>query len=149
GKLALRLLGRFDLVVGLRRLFLGAARLGLAQLGLQLGAAGEGGTALGLLFREVGRGPLLRALGIVLAHSGGSSPKMRRKTTAATRVVTIEASAPMPASMPDQARRLTMSLSFMAAQSMPRGRRRSSAPRGASRARTRPRPPRAARRSTP
>src|SRR3954469_15185975 len=116
-KLLLGLLRLGDLVVGLRRLLLGLAYLGLAQLGLQLGAARQRRPALGLLLRELRRGPLLRALGIVLAHSGGSSPKTRRKTTAATRVVTIEASAPIPASSPDQAKRLTMSLSVMAAES--------------------------------
>ena len=48
----------------------------------------------------------------VLGHSGGSSPKARRQIVAATLVVAIEASAPRPASSPDQIRRLTNSFSI-------------------------------------
>src|SRR3954470_19333254 len=121
-ELLLGLLRVLDGLVRLAGLLLGAPRLGLRELGAQLGRAGlrrrRGVLRWGL--------PLLGALRIVGAHSGGSSPKMRRKTTAASRVVTIEASAPIPASSPDQAKRLTMSLSVMAAESMRRGRRRSS-----------------------
>ena len=63
-------------------------------------------------------------------------------------VVTIDARAPVPASRPDQARRLTRSLSVMAAESMRRGRRRWSARCGPWPARTPPRSPAAGRRSS-
>ena len=79
---------------------LGAARLGGRALGLGLRLARGGGLGrllggrarggLGLLagvpgerLLLVGGVPLLRALGVVVFHSGGSSPKMRRNTTAA------------------------------------------------------------------
>ena len=121
---------------------------GLARRGRRPRASAAAvGAGRSVLVRR--RVPLLGALGVVVSHSGGSSPKMRRKTTAATRVVTIEARAPMPASRPDQARRLTRSLSLMAAVgSMRRGRRRWSGRRGPWPARTPPRPRRAARRSS-
>src|SRR3954451_11480998 len=193
------LFGLLELVVRLGRLLLDAARRGLGDLRAQLSRACLFARALRLGARLGGRRDgfglarglsgggllgvrqgihLLRALRVVLSHSGGSSPKMRRNTTAATRVVTIEASAPMPATRPDHARRLTRSLSDMAAESkwsrskygaspakdgsgpagmrgssdgatMRRGRRRRSRPDAPWPARTLRRPDRACRRSSP
>src|SRR4051812_17462904 len=145
GELLLLLLRLLDGLVGLARLLLGAARVRLRELRAQLGLARLGGGV-----DILGRGlPLLGALRIVAAHSGGSSPKIRRKTSAATLVVTIDASAPIPATSPDQARRLTKSLSDMAAQSMRPARRRSSRRCASWPARRPRRPAAAARRSSP
>src|SRR6185437_16044663 len=70
--------------------------------------------------RGPGRGGLIpdRFLRRLLArrrvgHSGGSSPNTRIQIMAATRVDTSVASAPNPASMPDQSRRLTKGLSVI------------------------------------
>src|SRR3954454_794122 len=143
-ELLLGLLRLLDGLVRLPGLLLGAPRVGRRELRAQLGR-----TRLRRRRRILGRGlPLGGALGIVGAHSGGSSPKIRRKSIAAILVVTIEASAPIPATSPDHARRLTSSLWFMAAESMRRARRRSSPRCGPSPARRPRRPAGAGRRSS-
>src|SRR3954447_7154363 len=175
-ELLLLLLRLLDLLVGVRRRFFGAPRVGLGELGAQLRLARLGTGALllrGRLARGGGRGSLLGggagrdlallgglaglaqrvhllcALRILVgAHSGGSSPKIRRNRTAASRVVTIEANAPVPASSPDHARRLTRSLWFMARESINPGRRRWSRRRAPWPARRRRRPRPAGRRSS-
>ena len=104
------LLGGLDVLVGLRRSPPRRAARRSRELGAQLGAAclGSARSACASASRAAAeprlggrRGrharapsskrssagvPLLRALGVVFSHSGGSSPKMRRNTTAATRV---------------------------------------------------------------
>jgi hypothetical protein len=69
-----------------------------------------------------GRGTLLghrlirsrRLILWLVGHSGGSSPKMRIQIIAATRVEARVASAPRPASKPDQTRRFMSGLSIIA-----------------------------------
>src|SRR5215211_990374 len=141
----------------LRRLARGRGGLRLLGRGraARLRRLGAGG---GLARRDGSRGigvggrPFLALVG----HSGGSSPNARTQIRWAIRDVAIVAREPSAASSPDHMRRLTISLSVMVAgvkqtipMRAPRGRRRSSRPRTASRARSRARPARAARRSSP
>src|SRR4029079_14888544 len=76
------------------------------------GLVGRGGVLDTRLFVPGGDSPgLLR----ILAHSGGSSPQARTQIRCAAFVVAIDASAPSAASSPAHIRRLTMSLSVIAA----------------------------------
>ncbi len=76
------------------------------------------------LERVLHRGGVQRALGFV-AHSGGSSPNMRSQINAAARFAAMLARAPVPASRPDQIRRLTKGLSVIGQGFKQTGRRHS------------------------
>jgi hypothetical protein len=70
--------------------------------------------------RAAGRRGLLCLGRDVFGHSGGSSPNTRIQMMLAMRVATSVASAPVPASKPDQSRRFNRGLSVIVADSIRR-----------------------------
>ena len=95
-----------------RRARVAARRAGAAPLGVGCGSS--------------------RCVGVRSRHSGGSSPNARRPYHRRELVVAMLASAPSPASRPDQMSRLTISLSIAAAVYQLSRRRSPDAPRGRS-----------------